>query len=101
MVNIILIPLIEVFSIVLVMLRWGIIVYAILSWLLFFNVVNPGNQFIYFIGNFLSRLYEPLVKPIRRFIPNLGGIDLSLMILFLILLFFEIALRQFIRTYMI
>ncbi|CAM5481154.1 YggT family protein [Aquamicrobium terrae] len=73
---------------------WIIIGAAIFSWLYAFNVVNPRNQVVGTVGNALYRLTEPALRPIRRFMPDLGGIDISPIILLLILFF----LRQFIIT---
>ena len=73
---------------------WIIIASAIFSWLYAFNVVNPRNQFVGTIGNMLFRLTEPVLRPIRRFMPDLGGIDISPIILLLLLFF----VRQFIVT---
>jgi YggT family protein len=64
-----------------------IIASAILSWLIAFNVVNTSNRFVYSVADMLYRLTEPALRPIRSFIPNLGGIDISPVILILILLF--------------
>ena len=66
---------------------WVIIASAIFSWLYAFNVVNSRNQFVGSIGNMLFRLTEPALRPIRRFIPDLGGIDISPIILLLIIFF--------------
>lgn len=73
---------------------WIIIASAIFSWLYAFNVVNPRNQFVGAIGNMLYRLTEPALRPIRRFMPDLGGIDISPIILLLALFF----VRQFFLT---
>ena len=73
---------------------WIIIASAIFSWLYAFNVVNSRNQFVSSIGNMLYRLTEPALRPIRRFMPDLGGIDISPIILLLIIFF----IRQFIVT---
>ena len=73
---------------------WIIIASAIFSWLYAFNVVNSRNQFVGTIGNMLYRLTEPALRPIRRFMPDLGGIDISPIILLLIIFF----IRQFIVT---
>ncbi|BCH22395.1 membrane protein [Mesorhizobium sp. L-8-10] len=73
---------------------WLLIAAAIFSWLYAFNVVNSRNQFVSSIGNFLFRVTEPALRPIRRFLPDLGGIDISPIILLLILFF----VRQFILT---
>ncbi|MBE0704816.1 MAG: YggT family protein, partial [Afipia sp.] len=59
-----------------------------------FNVVNPRNQIVSTIGNFLFRITEPALRPIRRILPDLGGIDISPIILLLIIFF----VRQFILT---
>ncbi|MGB3387205.1 MAG: YggT family protein, partial [Pseudaminobacter sp.] len=64
---------------------WIIIASAIFSWLYAFNVVNSRNQFVDTIGNFLFRATEPVLAPIRRIMPNLGGIDISPIIVLLIL----------------
>lgn len=73
---------------------WLLIASAIFSWLYAFNVVNSRNQFVGSIGNFLFRVTEPALRPIRRFLPDLGGIDISPIILLLIIFF----VRQFILT---
>ena len=73
---------------------WIIIASAIFSWLYAFNVVNSRNQFVGSIGNMLYRLTEPALRPIRRFMPDLGGVDISPIILLLPLFF----LRQLILT---
>jgi YggT family protein len=73
---------------------WVIIASAIFSWLYAFNVVNSRNQFVGSIGNMLYRLTEPALRPIRRFMPDLGGVDISPIILLLLLFF----LRQLIVT---
>ncbi|MFC3724077.1 YggT family protein [Neoaquamicrobium sediminum] len=73
---------------------WIIIASAIFSWLYAFNVINARNQFVGSIGNMLFRLTEPALRPIRRFMPDLGGIDISPIILLLILFF----IRQLLLT---
>ncbi|MBL8655622.1 MAG: YggT family protein [Alphaproteobacteria bacterium] len=66
---------------------WILIASAILSWLLAFNVLNPRNQIVYTIGDFLYRITEPALRPIRRFVPFIGGIDISPVVLILLLIF--------------
>ncbi len=73
---------------------WIIIASAVFSWLYAFNVVNPRNQIVSTIGNFLFRITEPALRPIRRILPDLGGIDISPIILLLIIFF----IRQFLIT---
>ena len=60
---------------------WIIVARVVLSWLTAFNVVNPYNQFIRTIQTFCYRATEPLMAPIRRFLPDLGGLDISPIIL--------------------
>jgi YggT family protein len=62
---------------------WVIIAAAIFSWLYAFNVVNPRNQFVASIGQFLYAVTEPALRLVRRFIPSFGGIDISPIILIL------------------
>jgi len=66
---------------------WLLIIWAVLSWLVAFNVVNTSNRFVYLLGDFLNRITEPALRPIRRLMPDLGGIDISPMILILLLIF--------------
>ena len=68
---------------------WTIILSAVLSWLIGFNIVNVNNKLIYIIADFLNRLTEPFLSPIRRILPYLGGIDLSPVILILLLIFLK------------
>lgn len=74
---------IQVVLLALDILWWIIIASAVLSWLYAFNVVNPRNAFIGSVGDFLYRATEPLYRPIRRSLPNLGGLDLSPLVVLL------------------
>jgi YggT family protein len=73
---------------------WVIIISAILSWLIAFNVVNTNNRFVMTVADTLWRLTEPALRPIRKFLPDLGGIDVSPVILILLLLTVEYALGR-------
>ncbi|ADZ68694.1 YggT family protein [Polymorphum gilvum] len=75
--------LLDVVLLVLNLYTYVIIASAIFSWLYAFNVVNPRNQVISMIGQMLYNLTEPLLRPIRRFMPSLGGLDLSPIVLLL------------------
>ena len=68
---------------------WLLIASAILSWLIAFNVVNTRNQFVAAVSEFLYRITEPLLAPIRRIMPNFGGLDISPIILILIIMFLQ------------
>ncbi|MGB1117346.1 MAG: YggT family protein [Parvibaculales bacterium] len=62
---------------------WVIILSAVLSWLVAFDVINMRNRFIYLVGDTFNRLTEPVYRPIRRFLPDMGGLDLSPLIVIL------------------
>ena len=66
---------------------WVLIGQAILSWLLAFGVINRYNRAVSVIGDFLYRVTEPALRPIRSILPNFGGIDISPVVLILILYF--------------
>ncbi|PPR79687.1 MAG: hypothetical protein CFH01_00271 [Alphaproteobacteria bacterium MarineAlpha2_Bin1] len=68
---------------------WCIIISSVLSWLVAFKVVNTNNQLVYTIGNFLFRITDPLLGPIRRLLPNLGGVDISPVLLIILLIFIK------------
>ena len=80
-------PLIGFIVLVIDLYIWVVIAGAILSWLIAFNVVNTNNRFVYQVADMLYRVTEPAVRPIRSILPNLGGIDISPVILILFLLF--------------
>jgi YggT family protein len=72
---------------------WILIASAVFSWLYAFNVINQRNQVVNSIGNFLFRATEPVLRPIRRFLPDLGGIDISPIVVLLIIFFLQQLLR--------
>jgi len=77
------------FDSVVTLIIWAVILSAILSWLVGFNIINIRNRLVYIIVDSLQRITEPLLLPIRRLLPNLGGIDLSPIVLILLLIFFR------------
>lgn len=87
---------VQVVLIALDLLWWLVIASAVLSWLYAFNIVNAGNQFVDTIGNFLYRTTEPLYRPIRRVLPNLGGLDLSPLVLLLGIIFLQSLIQLYI-----
>lgn len=91
---IILDPLIRILSLALSIYVYLVIASAILSWLVHFGVLNTRNQVVSMIGEFLWRITEPALRPIRRFMPNLGGIDISPIILILIIYFLQMVLQN-------
>ncbi len=75
---------------------WLLIAAAVLSWLVAFNVVNTRNQVVAMLGEFLFRITEPALRPIRSIMPNLGGIDVSPVILILLILLLENIIIRYI-----
>ncbi|GAB1717251.1 MULTISPECIES: YggT family protein [unclassified Nitrobacter] len=86
----------DIVLIILDLYVWLLIASAILSWLIAFNVVNTRNQFVAAVAEFLERITEPLLAPIRRMLPNLGGLDISPIILILIILFMQRVITYYI-----
>lgn len=66
---------------------WILIGSAIFSWLYAFNVINSSNRFVASLGQFFYNVTEPVLRPIRRFMPDLGGIDISPIVVLLIIFF--------------
>ena len=66
---------------------WCLFIYVIMSWLVNFGVINTQNRLVHLVMDFLFRITEPALRPIRKFIPNLGGMDISPIILVLVLIF--------------
>ena len=84
----------DIILIVLDLYVWLLIASAILSWLIAFNVVNTRNGFVAAVAEFLYRITEPALAPIRRFMPNLGGLDISPVIAILLLQVLNILVRN-------
>ena len=91
--------LLDVILLVLQIYVWILIFAAILSWLIAFGVVNTRNQAVAMIGEFLYRITEPALRPIRNILPNLGGIDISPVILILIIYFIQEVIARYIYPY--
>lgn len=91
--------LLDVILVVLQLYVWLLIAAAVLSWLVAFNVVNPYNSFVRNVGEFLYRITEPVLGPIRRMLPDLGGIDLSPMVVILLIFFLQQVIHYYIYPY--
>lgn len=83
------IPLIQFIVMIIDLYTWVIIASAVLSWLVAFGVVNTQNRFVYMLTDGLHRLTEPALRPIRQIVPDLGGIDISPILLILGLIFLK------------
>ena len=88
--------LIDVILIALQIYIYLLIAAAVLSWLIAFNVVNTRNQFVAVVGEFLYRITEPALRPIRNLLPNLGGIDISPVILIFVIIFIRYVIALYI-----
>lgn len=73
---------------------WALIIAAVLSLLLAFNVLDTRNRFVWTVADFFYRITEPALRPIRRRLPNLGGVDLSPLVLILLLSALRIFLAE-------
>ena len=76
--------------------EWIVIIHVILSWLVSFNILNTQNRFVYSILEMTYRLTEPMLNRIRRFLPNLGSLDISPIILLLLIWFIEMCMKLYI-----
>lgn len=75
--DVVLVNLLKVLIIALDLYQWVVIINVVLSWLVSFNVINTSNQFVYLVMDFTYRATEPLYRRIRAVLPNMGGLDLS------------------------
>jgi YggT family protein len=91
--------LLDVILIVLQLYWWVVIAMIIMSWLISFNVVNTRNQFVYQVWTILNALTRPVLDPIRRVVPNFGGLDISPIILFLIIIFIEQVIYHYVYPF--
>jgi YggT family protein len=88
-----LISLIQIVLMLLTVLWWIIIIQAVLSWLVAFNVINTHSDFVRTFLNALDRITAPLYRPIRRILPDFGGIDFSPIVILLIIGAIDMLLR--------
>jgi YggT family protein len=79
----------DIILLVLDLYRWILIAMIIMSWLISFNVINTRNGFVEGLWRVLNQLTEPVLRPIRRIMPNFSGLDISPIILFIIIFFIE------------
>ena len=90
---------IAIFYLILQILKlysYVVIANVIISWLIAFNILNTHNRFVYSILELTYKLTEPFLKRIRRFLPNLGSLDISPIILLLLIWFIEICIKLYI-----
>jgi YggT family protein len=92
-------PLIQLVLIVINLYWWVVIAQVIMSWLVAFGVINTYNRIVAQIGEVLYRLTEPALRPIRKLLPNFGGIDISPMVLILLLWLIQREIEEYLLPY--
>jgi YggT family protein len=86
------IPLLQFVNLLLDIAWWIIIIGAVLSWLLAFNVINRHNQVVRTVWESLDRITEPVYRPIRRMLPATGAVDFAPLVALLIIIFIQIVI---------
>ena len=76
-------------SMILTLVWWVFLIMIIMSWLINFNVINTRNQFVAQLWRIINAITEPILKPIRRVLPSMGGLDLSPIVVFIIIFFLQ------------
>ena len=89
--------LLDVIQLALNLYVYVLIAAAVLSWLTAFNVVNTRNDFVRSVADFLYRVTEPVLRPIRNMLPNLGGADVSPIVLLLLIFLIQGWIRDYLR----
>jgi YggT family protein len=92
--DVIAVPLLKLLINIADLYTWVVIIAVILSWLVQFNVINSSNRFVYIVIDFIYRATEPVLNKIRGYLPNLGGVDLSPIVLILALVFIMNVLNR-------
>ena len=80
------------------LLVWAIIISAVLSWLVAFDVINLRNRFVYNVAHFLDAVTRPILRPVQKIIPPLGGVDISPIIVLLVIQGFRLYVLPMIFT---
>ena len=83
------IALLQTISMLLNLVWWVFLIMIIMSWLISFNVINTRNQFVAGVWRVVNAITEPILRPIRRIIPAMGGLDLSPIVVFIIIFFLQ------------
>jgi YggT family protein len=90
--------LLSTLSLILSLVWWVFLIMIIMSWLISFNVINTRNQFVAGVWRALNQITDPILRPIRRIIPPMGGLDLSPIIVFIIIFFLQQLIANFAVT---
>ena len=90
---------IAIFYLILQILKiytYVVIANVVISWLIAFNVLNTSNRFVYSILDFTYRMTDPFLNRIRRYLPNLGSVDISRIVLLLLIWFIEMCMKLYV-----
>ncbi|HWV00046.1 MAG TPA: YggT family protein [Devosia sp.] len=90
--------LLSTISLILSLVWWVFLIMIIMSWLISFNVINTRNQFVAGVWRALNQVTDPILRPIRRIIPPMGGLDLSPIAVFIIIFFLQQFIANFAAT---
>ena len=90
--------LLSTLSLILSLVWWVFLVMIIMSWLISFNVINTRNQFVAGLWRAINQVTEPILRPIRRVVPPVGGLDLSPIIVFIVIFFLQQLIANFAIT---
>lgn len=85
----------ELVFIILDLFKWLLIASVVLSWLVAFNIVNTRNHAVYLIGDFVERVTGPVLRPLRRVLPNMGGLDWSPLVALLGVWFIQTLIMRY------
>lgn len=81
--------LLQTLSLILTIVWWVFLIMIIMSWLISFNVINTRNDFVAAVWRVVNAITEPILRPIRRVLPSMGGLDLSPIVVFVIIFFLQ------------
>ena len=84
-------PLLKFVNFILDIVWWLVIISAVMSWLIAFNVINRHNQVVWTIWDSLSRVTEPLYRPIRKLLPSTGAVDFAPLVLLIVIAFIQMV----------
>jgi len=92
--DVVLVPIFAILQMALGLLIWALIIYVALGWLIMFNVVNVQNAFVAMVNRLLGGVLEPILAKIRSYMPTLGGLDLSPLVLIFGVYFIQMVLGR-------
>ena len=92
-------PVLKLILLILDYYVWCIIIVAVMSWLTYAGVINTHNRFVSIVGNFLYRITEPVLGRVRRWVPSLGGMDISPVIVILLIWLIQMYIEKILNAF--